>query len=412
MERALTICDLAQAFAETSGGVKTYLLEKRRHILASTPHRHVLIVPGAADRTTHDGRSTLHEVAAPEVRGYAPYRFILRLDKVRRLLARERPDVVELACPYWLPWAAFGHRRRHPGCAVVGYYHTDYPTAYVGTALRRTPIARAAGTAVRIAEGYVRFVHRRFAATLTGSPALHDSLARIGVGNVHRVPLGVDLDTFHPSRRDRAIWREHGLDPERPVAVFAGRLDGEKRVRGLVEAHRLLAESTGLQLALVGEGPLRDELERRAQEERRLAVLPYQKQPLAVARLLASADLYATAGPHETFGLSVVEAQACGLPVVGVRAGALIERVPPEVGRLAAPDDPASLAAEIAAILGEDLPAIGARARALVEGSFSWRRTFERLLEVYAEVLAAAPCAEGAGRSGAPDGARSSAAVR
>jgi len=386
-ERALTICDVAQAFTETSGGVKTYLLEKRRHILASTHHRHVLIVPGGADRTTHDGRATLHEVAAPEVPGYSPYRFILRLDKVAGLLERERPDVIELGCPYLLPWVALRHRRRHPASAVVGYYHTDFPTAYVGTALRRTPLAPIAGSAVRIAERYVRAVHRRFGATLTGSPALHAAIERIGIANVHRVPLGVDLDTFHPSRRDREVWREHGLDPARPVAVFAGRLDGEKRVRVLAEAHRRLAGGSDLQLALIGDGPLRGELVSRAATDPRLAVLPYQREPRRLARLLASADLYVTAGPHETFGLSVVEAQACGLPVVGVRAGALIERVPPELGHLAAPDDPESLAIELAAILAEDLGAIGARARAHVEENFSWRRTFERLLEVYRGLL-------------------------
>ncbi len=386
-DRELTICDITQAFAETSGGVKTYLLAKQRYLLDETPHRPVLIVPGPDDRTRRVGRATIHEVAAPEIPGYAPYRFILRLEKVLRLLRREAPDVIEVGSPYLLPWAAFHHRRRHPACAVVGYYHCDFPSTYVETTLRGGNLAPLAGMCVRIAEWYARLVHRRYQVTLTGSPAMRACLERIGIDQIRMVPLGVDLETFHPERRDRGVWREFGLDPERPVLIYSGRLAGEKRVHLLVEALRL-TDREDLQLAFVGEGPARSELLRKAAIDPRLHVLPYQPDPRALARLLASADLYVTAGPHETFGLSVVEAQACGLPVVGVRAGALVERVPPSVGRLGEEDSAEEFAQNIRTITSEDLPAIGARARQLVVDSFSWKKTFETLLGVYEETLA------------------------
>jgi alpha-1,6-mannosyltransferase len=106
----------------------------------------------------------------------------------------------------------------------------------------------------------------------------------------------------------------------------------------------------------------------------------------AVASLLASADAYVTAGPHETFGLSVLEAQACGLPVLGVRAGALAERVDEGCGWLVPPDDVEALAAamgEMATLPKGVLEAHGRAGRARAVRGGGWEATFRRLFALY-----------------------------
>lgn len=103
--------------------------------------------------------------------------------------------------------------------------------------------------------------------------------------------------------------------------------------------------------------------------------------------MLASADVYVTAGPHETFALSVIEAQAAGLPVVGVDAGALHDRVPEGLGYLGPTDDPAAMADNIV-LAAAERQAISARARAHVEARFGWDNTIRRLLACYEERLA------------------------
>ncbi len=110
-------------------------------------------------------------------------------------------------------------------------------------------------------------------------------------------------------------------------------------------------------------------------------------EDLAVA--LASSDLYVSAMADETFGVSVVEAQASGLPVVGVASGAMPARVPAGLGLLGPVDDTAAMARTWSQLWRGDHLAISRAARAHVVGRYGWDRTFFRLFsEIYPAALA------------------------
>jgi len=168
------------------------------------------------------------------------------------------------------------------------------------------------------------------------------------------------------------------------VFLYAGRLDVEKHVDVIVDAFQQV-DVPGAQLILTGEGPHRQKLEERARSVAGLRIIPYLQSRDSFARLLASADVYVTAGPHETFGLSVVEAQACGLPVVGVDAGALQERVPPEVGFLGPVDDAEAMARNLEAAAAQRRT-LGERARQhVLDEGLGWDSTFRQLFRDYEE---------------------------
>jgi alpha-1,6-mannosyltransferase len=97
-----------------------------------------------------------------------------------------------------------------------------------------------------------------------------------------------------------------------------------------------------------------------------------------LAKWLASADIYASAMADETFGISIIEAQASGLPVVGVAAGAMLDRVTDHMGRLGPVDDAQVMAANILAVWNSDRPALAAAARAHAL-RFSWDRSMDSL---------------------------------
>jgi alpha-1,6-mannosyltransferase len=400
----MKICDIVQSFTARSGGIRTYIQAKQRYLATVGGFEHVLVMPGEDDRVRREGATVIHEVRSPFIPGYRPYRFNWRVDRGAAILAAERPDVVELASPYLMPWAAFRHRRQAGPCAVVGYFHADFPEAYVAQSVASVAGASLGRVCGRLAGAYARLVHNRCDLTVTASPTYRRRLADLGVERICEVPLGVDLDLFHPSRRDPEIWREHFPDaPEGPVLVYSGRLDREKQVEVLAAAHRALPPDLGVRLFMVGEGPLRPWLQERAVDDPTITVRPYVSDRRQLATLLASGDLYVTAGPFETFGLSVLEAQASGLPVVGVAAGALPDRVPEDLGALVPVGDAAAFARAIVGQLQDDPRGRGLAAWRRVEASAGWDRVFERMIGLYRESLSAA-------RRGRPLRARTAAA--
>jgi len=363
--------DLTQSWSEKGGGVRVYLNRKHRFILEETGDRHLLIIPGATDGVTEEdgARAITVTIASPHVPGSPNYRLLLRNRAVRAALDRFRPDLIECQDAYNLPWAAIAHRKRHPATALVASFMTDFPTAYTKRIGERIGGAWLGRTSARLAYRYVAALYRRFDAVVALSEhGGADKLRAIGVERVSVVPLGVDIEDFAPAAVDAQLRAEAGAAPGTPLLIYVGRLDLEKRAQTVVDAFALLPPGLGARLVLIGAGPLRDAF----------ASLPGVHAPgfvhdrALLARWLASADLYVSGMADETFGISVIEAQAAGLPVVGVAAGAMIDRVPPALGQLGPVDDPAAMAANILALLRDparsDIPA-AARAYA---ASLSW----------------------------------------
>ena len=384
----LLFADVTQSWSDVGGGVRTYLRHKRQHILTNTPHRHLLIVPGPRDdvELEQSGRGITVSIASPKVPASPHYRFMIRNAAVRAVLAEHRPDLIECQDAYNLPWAAIGHARRYPGTALVAAYCTDFPTVYVERPFAKW-VGRPVGVAAsRLCYNYCRRLYRRFDAVFAMSE--NGGAARLralGVPNVDVVPLGVELGQFSPAKRSSRLRRQLGLTEERPLLTYVGRLDAEKRPQVVVEAFRQLPQSIGASLLLIGDGPLREQFA--GLEHEGIFAPGYCRDRDDLAAWLASSDLYVSAMADETFGISVIEAQASGLPVVGVAAGAMVDRVPDGLGLVGQIDDAAVMASNVVSVLQCDRVAMGERARTHAL-QFSWDQSMERLFgRVYRSAL-------------------------
>ena len=379
------ICDVTQSWSEVGGGVGTYLRHKRSHILDRTPHRHLLVIPGAEDKVVEEDRAMTVSIRSPRVPASPHYRLMLRNGAVRAVLERYLPDVIECQDSYNLPWAAIAHRRRHPRTALVAAYMTDFPTVYVERPFSKVLGRTLAAAAGRVCYRYCGMLYRRFDAVFALSENGGASKLRAyGVEPVDIVPLGVELGDCSPSRRDLRLRQSLGMCEHQPLLIYVGRLDIEKKPQVVVEAFRQLPAELGARLVLLGEGPLR---EIAALGDPRILTPGYVRDRRELARWLASADIYVSAMANETFGISIVEAQASGLPVVGVAAGAMIDRVAEGIGRLGPVGDAEAMAANILSVWHSDLKAMGARAQAHAL-QFSWDRSMEALFgRVYPEAL-------------------------
>ena len=394
-------CDLTLAYTDTSGGIRTYIDQKRRWITENSDDEHVLIIPGEHDRSSRTDQLWTIELQSPLIPGAHPYRFFWRPDKVRHALEQSAPDIVELGSFFVEPWAAFRYRdecRQHDRrCLVSAYFHTDIAHAYVGAPLRHLLVDgveeisetlaawgnRVSEVIENGAEASFGQIFSRCDLTLAATAAQAARIAEYGVSGTEVVPLGVDLSQFSPDQRSTDWRRQQGIGEDDVLLLYCGRLDSEKAVTLLVDAFEALPEEPRFHLILMGEGPLREELETRALQLPRLRVRHYERDRAAYAEVMASADVYVTAGAYETFGLAVVEAQASGLPVVGVDAGGLRERVAPERGRLGPVDDASAMAANITAVAAQRQPLGAAARRHVLEAGYGWESTFRRLFAIY-----------------------------
>ncbi|TFD82003.1 glycosyltransferase family 4 protein [Cryobacterium fucosi] len=326
---------ITESFLPTVSGVTTSVCKVLEH-LARTGHEAMLIAPAGAP--AEYAGFPVHSVPALS---YRQFPVGMPSPQVHRLLADFAPDVLHAASPFLLgaQGIAAANRLDIPSVAV---FQTD-----VAGYARRNKLGQAANAAWR----FVKWVHEGADLTLVPSTASMLDLRRVGVRRLARWTRGVDLVGYHPNRRSdpavAALRRE--LAPNGEVVVgYVGRMAPEKQV----ERFRALRGVPGIRLALVGDGPSVPLI------RRELAGMPVtwlgRLSGPELATAYASFDIFLHAGTEETFGQTLQEAHAAGLPVVAPHAGGPIDLVVHgENGLLFTPDDERDLRRCVALLAGD-----------------------------------------------------------
>ncbi len=364
----MRVVQVANFYGPRSGGLRT-AVDRLGAEYCALGHEVFLIVPGA-----HPQR---HVLASGVVRISLParlipftggYRVVLP-GPVTTLLQQLGPDAIEVSDRLTLrslgPWG-----RRH-GVATVMISH-ERLDRLVGQVLPRT-------AAVMVADFANRRTAANYDAVVCTTGFAREEFDRIGADNVATVPLGVDLEQFHPRRRC-AEMRGRWAAPQQTLLVHCGRLSVEKHAHRSIDTVAALRDSgVDAQLVVVGEGPLRARLERQA-SGLPVAFTGYVGCRDTVATILASADVALAPGPHETFGLAALEALACGTPAVVSRTSALAEILTCDSGATA-DNDPYAIAQAVTSVIGrpEQLRRSSARQRA---EQFTWPRSAAGMLDV------------------------------
>ncbi len=250
------------------------------------------------------------------------------------------PDVV---LSYWLYPDAFGamHAARRAGLPlVVGSRGSDLRVRDAVSQRLTRPVLRAAQRILVVSEDLGRVAVRDYDAD---------------PGKIRAIPNGCDATIFHPQPK-AAARATLGLDASGPLVTYVGRLVPEKGLRELLDAVGALAPRLpGLALALVGEGPMRAELEARIATMPGVRVhLPGAQGPREVACWMAASDVVTLPSYSEGHPNVLVEALACGRPVVATPVGGIPEVVDADCGLLVAVRDPAALAEGLAEALARD----------------------------------------------------------
>ena len=363
------LVDITMFYAAEGGGVSTYLNAKA-HWLArrSGGVRHTIMSPNV--ETCGGAVPALVRIPAAGLPGFHGYRMPLSVAAPARLLASAHPDLVEAGDAGHCAWAALRMRKRHD-IPAVAFYHSDLP---------RLIAPRLGPWIARGACRYLANLYGQFDLVLAPSRVMVQQLDDFGVrGAVHQ-PLGIDSSVFRPQRRDATLRAHLGLPDDTRLVVYAGRFTPEKKLGLLVEAIRKLGSP--YHLVLVGGGG------ESPATIPNMTHVPYKRDQRQLARLLASCDVLVHPGDCETFGLIVIEAMACGLPVVACNGGGVAELVDAETGLLATPNSVDSLAGAIEAIYQLDMARMGLAARRKAVERYDWNEILPQVLERYDSLLA------------------------
>ena len=334
----MRVAVVSESFLPTVNGVTTSVLRVLDH-LAAQGHEAIVICPEAGAPAEYAG-FRVHQV--PSI-AYRQFPVGLPSPQVQRILARFEPDVLHAASPFFLGAQAIAAANR-VGVPSVAVYQTD-----VAGFARRNGL----GMTAAIAWKYVRWVHEGADVTLVPSSASEYDLREAGVRRLARWGRGVDLERYHPNNRRTAgaVALRERLSPDGEVVVgYVGRIAPEKQVERL----RVLRGLPGVAVAVVGDGPAREAGERQLHGVPTTWLGRLGGADLAAA--YAAFDVFVHTGSEETFGQTVQEAHASGLPVVAPRAGGPIDLVEHGVdGLLFPPADDRGLRAAVS-MLTDDAP--------------------------------------------------------
>lgn len=311
-------------------------------------------------------------------------------DRIRDRIARYQPDLITVVDVerlfFFSTWHLPGRRdAKARNIPYITEYHTDYYN-HVGT--------YPGGKLVRelFLKPLTRALYRQCDATIAVSSASRKGLQQIGVVASRTILMyGIDTAEYSPNRRDRKgleLWLTAEEKPNK-VLLFLGRLAMEKRLDVLIEAFaKLKSKYSNCSLIIAGEGPddATQKLKRLAQPIPNIHFIGFVHGE-AKANLLASCDVYCSPSPYETFGRSVVEAMASGIPVVTVNSGGVSDYIVDGAnGYLVPPDSVEAMTQAIEKVLAHPHPEMIQRALQTAEDS-STARGCEKLNGYYQQLL-------------------------
>jgi glycosyltransferase involved in cell wall biosynthesis len=249
-----------------------------------------------------------------------------------------RPDVVHIATEGPLGWSAL-QAAKVLKLPVTSDFRTNFQSysKHYGVGWLRKPIV-----------AYLRKFHNATACTMVPTRELMRTLSQNGFANLKVVSRGVDTKLFNISKRDTSLRSSWGATDDTKVLISVGRMAPEKNLDQVLKTYEAL-KVTGLafKLVMVGDGPLKEQFQKRYPE----IIFPGMLSQSNLATYYASSDLFIFPSQTETFGNVTLEALASGIPVLAFDCAAARDWVQTGVnGWLVAENNPEGFAAQAVTI--------------------------------------------------------------
>ena len=375
----MRIAFFTETFLPKVDGIVTRLTRTLPHLVAAGDEVLIFCPEGAPE--SHAGARVVGVPAMP-LPLYPELKLALPRPAVSEALERFRPDLVHVVNPAVLGlggiWLA--KTRNLP---LVASYHTHLPKylEYYGMGMLEPLLWEL-----------LKAAHNQAELNLCTSSAMVEELAAKGIEHTALWQRGVDTELFRPELASTAMRaRLHGGHADTGnLLLYIGRLSAEKQIERIRPVLEALPQS---RLALVGDGPHRQQLERVFEGTATTFVGYLAGNELASA--YASGDAFVFPSSTETLGLVLLEAMAAGCPVVGANRGGIPDIVNDGTnGCLFDPDQPNSLITAVQRLLGNPATRAELRRAARLEAErWGWAGATSQLRNYYRQVLDRRPLA-------------------
>ena len=388
-----TIVDFNNFWSPSGGGVRRYHLQKMAFYekLSSESEEQVLSVFVMPDSKTFTEKKSdslvIEHVEAFRFPGKWEYRFLWKPSQIEPVLAKYKPQVIEVGSPYLLPtMVRRAAKKIVPEAVLLSFWHADFPITYV-----QRPVTNKFGKALgnlskNVAFWYARQEFKRFDGIQVSCNEVLRRLDRHKLPTSHWIPLGCDIQMFSPTKRDESLVQKlKDGNPDRLTIFFPHRFCEEKGIELLLGAYPILCEKLGCEPALVfaGTGPYLPQVQEAVEKYPHIQYAGFISSIDEMARHYASVDLGLALSGWETFGLSILESMACGNAQIGASTGAAAEHIRESgAGVVLKERTPQALADAIVELYHSDMAAMKQKARVYAE-KFSWADCFKRQLELY-----------------------------
>ena len=369
----MRIAFFTETFLPKVDGIVTRLTKTLQHLVAAGDEVLIFCPEGGPD--SYLGAKVVGVPALP-LPLYPELKLALPRPAVSEALEQFRPDLVHVVNPAVLGlggiWLA-----KSRNLPLVASYHTHLPKYLEHYGM---------GMLEPLLWELLKAAHNQASLNLCTSTAMVAELAAKGIQHTALWQRGVDTDLFRPEwRNDSMRARLHGSYGDTGhLLLYIGRLSAEKQIERIRPVLEAMPQS---RLALVGDGPHRQQLERCFEGTPTTFVGYLAGQDLASAYACGDAFLFPSS--TETLGLVLLEAMAAGCPVVGADRGGIPDIVSDgENGCLYDPDQPHSLTAAVQRLLGESQTRASLRQAARQEAErWGWAGATDQLRGYYRKVL-------------------------
>jgi glycosyltransferase involved in cell wall biosynthesis len=367
----MKIAIFTETFLPKIDGIVKTLCNLLNH-LGNSGHKSILFAPKGAPKRY--AKTPILSLPSHPFPLYPDLKLVLPLYNVKDTLTKFKPDIIHLINPISLGLVGLNHAKEM-NIPIVASYHTDIPgyTQKYGLNLLE-----------EISWTFLRWIHNQAELNLCPSYATLTELEEKGFERLKIWSRGIDTERFSPKKRSRE-WRERLTEghPDAPLLLYVGRVGVEKRIKFI---RPVLEEFPEIRLAIVGDGPARNHLEKYFEGTNTLFTGFLTDEALASA--YASADIFVFPAVNETFGNVVLEAMSSGLPVVAAAKGGQLDLVThKQTGLLFDPYDEKAFIQAVRKLLYDRAYAwqLGELGRAKAK-SHSWAAILNGLIEDYSAV--------------------------